>query len=307
MMTLDRAYLSKNDGEFTELRPMERIRDNLLRERFDGKIKLAFPFDVRDIPSRLEVITEPMATNIVKINGIEVEIGPEWAIDRSFRVTDIAPYVKKGENRIEISIRYWQRDYVYHVLYGGGTETLRNSLVFDTEIENIYIRGNFALDMKKDNFIAEDNNAYCYDPTFGMTLIIQKENIDIRNIVTDGYPFYCGELTTTVQLDYKLGDPTVLRLGGRYATVHINVNGTPVKKGLFDDYVDIKEYLIEGENTVTFTLCNNYRNLFGPHHCQTAEPMSVGPKTFSMENRWESDKCNHYNGRYTFVRYGINN
>ena len=305
MMTLDRAYLSKNGGEFTELRPMERIRDNLLRERFDGNITLAFPFDVRDIPSRLEVITEPMSTDTVRVNGSDVKIGSEWAIDRSFRVTDIAPYVKKGENKIELSLRYWQRDYVYHVLYGGGTETLRNSLVFDTEIENVYIRGNFALDMKKDNFTAEDNNAYRYDPALGMTLVKQKKDIDIRNVVTDGYPFYCGELSATTVIDYKSGDPTALNLTGRYATAHIRVNGRAVDKGIFDQYVDIKEYLREGQNTLTVTLCNNYRNLFGPFHGQPAEPMSVGPKAFSMEKRWEGGRCPLYDGRYSFVRFGI--
>ena len=305
LLTLDRAYVSLNDGTETELRPMERIRDNLLRERFHGKLTLSFPFEVKDIPSQLEVITEPMGTDVLCVNGIEVKIGTDWAIDRRFRVTDIAPHIKIGENRIEITIQYWQRDYVYQVLYGEGTETLRNSLVFDTEIENLYLRGNFALDMKKEHFAEEPNHAFRYDPKYGMPLIMQKKTPDISNLVTDGYPFYCGEITVATQLFYRQGNPSILHLTGRYATVHISVNGKPIAKGLFDEYVDIKEYLIEGDNTITLTLCNNYRNLLGPHHGNDAEAMGVGPKSFSMEKRWKDRECAWYDERYSFVRFGI--
>ena len=194
---------------------------------------------------------------------------------------------------------------MYDVLYGSGTETLRNSLVFDTEIENIYLRGSFALDMAKEDFSVEANNAYRYDPERGMALIRQKSSIDITNLVTDGYPFYCGELTAEALLDYRSGDATVLRLTGRYSTVCVEVNGRKVRKGLFDEYVDIAEYLQEGENTVTVSLCNNYRNLLGPHHSTEVESMSVSPLTFSMEKRWEGGRCPLYDGRYSFVRFGI--
>lgn len=305
LLTLDRAYLSLNVGVTTELRPIERIRDELLFTRFQGEITLSFPFEVKDIPSRLEVITEPMGTDRLTVNGIAVNIGTEFAIDRSFHVTDIARYVRIGENRIEVTLKYWQRDYVYYVLYGGVSETLRNCLVFDTEIECLYLRGSFALDMKKEDFTLEPNNALRYDPSNTMALIEQKDTIDIHNIVTDGYPFYCGNITASAKLIYKNGAPTVLRLSGRYATAHVKVNGREAGSVLFSEYVELKDLLTEGENTVTVTLCNSYRNLMGPHHRTDAEPLSVGPTTFSFEKSWKNGECEAYDPRYSFVRYGI--
>ena len=305
LLTLDRAYISLNGGAFSELRPMERIRDELLSSRFQGEITLAFPFEVKEIPSTLELITEPMETDTITVNGHAVRIGSESAIDRSFRVTDIAPYVRVGENRVELSLRYWQSEYVYYVLYGGVSETLRNCLVFDTEIENLYLRGAFALDMKKENFVEEENHAYRYDPKYGMALIRQKDSIDIRNLVTEGYPFYCGEFAASTRLNYRKGDPTVLHLTGRYATAHIQVNGEEAGSVLFSEYVELKDFLREGENTVTVTLCNNYRNLMGPHHRLEAEPLGVGPGAFSFEKKWENGVCDLFDGRYAFVRFGI--
>ena len=194
---------------------------------------------------------------------------------------------------------------MYYALYDSTTETLRNCLVFDTEIENIYLRGSFALDMKKEDFTTEENNAYCYDPSRGMTLIKQKDNIDVTNIVTDGYPFYGGEITASTKLTYKQGDPTLLHLTGRYSTAHVKVNGKHAGSAVLSEYVELKVCLREGENTITITLCNNYRNLLGPHHLNIAEPLSVGPTAFSMEKRWKGGTCDYYNSRYAFVRFGI--
>ena len=305
MLTLDRAYLSLDGGAFSDLRPIERIRDELLSSRFNGMITLSFPFDVKELPSRLEVITEPMGMDTLRINGVYVNIGNGVAIDRSFRVTDIAPYVKVGENRIDVTLNYWQRDYVYYVLYGGVSESLRNCLVFDTEIECLYLRGSFALDMKKEDFISEERNAYRYDASKGMAMIGQKATVDIRNLVTDGYPFYCGEFTATTKLIYKKGDPTVLHLVGRFATARVKVNGAEAGSVLFSEYVDLGNLLREGENTLTVTLYNSYRNLLGPHHRKEAEPVSVSPVTFSFEKRWKDGECDEYDPRYSFIRYGI--
>ena len=305
LMTLDRAYVSLNGGAFTELRPMERIRDNLLADRFDGQLTLSFPFEVKEIPERLELILEPAGIEAVRVNGAVVTPGTEFAIDRSFRVIDLAPYVRVGENRVELSLHYWQREYVYYVLYGGVSESLRNCLVFDTEIENLYLRGSFALDTREEGFTREADHAYRYDPALGMALIRQKETVDLTNLVTDGYPFYCGAVTASTTLCYRKGDPTMLRLSGRYATAHVWVNGEKAGNVLFSEYVELKDLLCEGENVITLRLCNNYRNLLGPHHGVVAEPMSVSPKRMALEKKWNGGVCAEYDGRYAFVRYGV--
>lgn len=307
MLTLDRAYMSFDGENYTELRPIERIRDNLLSERYRGEVTLVFPFYIKDIPSRLEVVTEPIGTDKISVNGFDLKMGDGIPrLDRSFITTNISEYLKVGENLIEIKINYWQDDYVYYVLYGGASETFRNCLNFDTEIENIYLFGDFALDMEKDKFVSESNNSMRYFSDEPIWLIKPKDTLNVENIVTDGYPFYCGELTFTTNLDYKCGDPTILRITGRYATAQVEVNGKKTAKLIMSEYADLSEYLLEGENTITVTLRNNYRNLLGPHHQREGEILSVGPKRFSFETEWMDDKIpTDFEPCYSFVRYGI--
>lgn len=305
MLTLDRAAISYDGKNYSDVRPIERIRDNLLSEKYKGELWLSFPFNVKDVPKKLSLVTEPMNGMILYINGEQTIVGKDAKIDPSFRSTDISKFVKKGENNITVKIDYYQRDYVYYVLYGGVSETLRNCLVFDTEIECLYLFGSFALDAEGEAFRSEQNNAFRYTAGTDFSLVAQKDNIDIRNIVKDGYPFYCGNLSFSGKLTYKAGDPTLLRLSGRFSTAKIILNGKEVGTLLFGEYIDLDGYLKEGENIITLVLCNAYRNLLGPHHLQTAEPLSVGPVSFSFEKQWNGAECNNYQPLYSFVRFGI--
>lgn len=305
MMTLDRACVSLNGEAFSELKPIEQIRDELLQTRFNGQLTLRFPFSVKELPGRLKVVTEPCDSNKITVNGETVNIGKEYAIDKSFRMTDIGKQVKVGENYVEMTLKYWQSDYVYYVLFGGVSETLRNCLVFDTEIENVYLMGDFCLDMKVEDFKYEENNACRYDSEKGMALVRQRESVNPGNIVTDGYPFCCGEITFAAKISYKRGDPTILYLNGRYSTASVSVNGESAGNILFVKYLDLAEYLREGDNEISITLCNNYRNLLGPHHFSIAEPLSVSPKHFSFENQWNDGVCEKFDKGYSFVRFGI--
>ena len=299
MVTLDRARVSKNGEEYTRLLPIEQIRDELLRERFCGKVSLSFPFELQYVPKKLCVIIEPFSVEALMVNGETVEIGNDDALDRSFRKTDITKYLTMGENTVELVLNYAQSDYVYYVLYGGVSETLRNCLVFDTEIENVYLTGDFEVGLDKECFVQEPNNAYRCVIDGLLKLKSQSGNVDLRNVVTSGYPFYCGELTYVGTLNYKKGMPTALRLTGRYMTVNVNVNGKDAGILLLSDILDIGEYLNEGENMIRLTICNNYRNLQGPHHYIEAEPISVAPMTFSHECKWQNGKCDSFDARYS--------
>ena len=305
-IALDRATVSLDGAAPTELRPIERIRDELLSARFCGNVALAFPFEVKDIPSKLELITETARVKeYIRVNGETIKMGEGWAIDRTFRVTDIAPYVKKGVNTVEIDIDYYQNDFVYYVLYGGVSESLRNCLVFDTEIENVYLRGDFAVETDNAYFTDCENNGIRYEKEGRMALVAQKADISASNIVTDGYPFFAGEISFSTTVNYKNGEPTVLRLSGRYATADMFVNGIKAGTLLLSEEIDLANYLCEGENEITVTLCNSYRNLMGPHHAETAEPLSVHPGIFSFEKGWKNGECEGFNEGYSFVRFGI--
>ena len=305
LLTLDRAEISKNGTDFTEQRPIERIRDNLLKERYAGKIWLRFSFVLETLPEKLDFVNETPFVEELSINGEVINISNDRWFDQYFACTDISSCVKLGKNEVTLKLDYHQNDYVYHVLYGNVMESLRNCLVFETEIEAVYLKGSFSVktDPSKFSFLDNGNGRYeCCDP---FTLTAQSGDVDITNVTKSGYLFYGGKMEFSTVLNYKKDDPTVLKLTGRYAVCEVKVNGKPAGTLMFSKYLDIAEHLTEGENTVTLTICNAYRNLLGPHHRGTIEATSVGPKNFSYENAWNEDKCDDFNPGYTFVRFGL--
>lgn len=302
-LTLDRFMVSKNGGEFSELRPLERIRDNLLRERFNGTLSLKAQFTVKDIPEELILTVEPNKGAIYEVNGVKIEVDGPWKMDQLFKTADIAGLLKVGVNEVTVTLPYFQRDYVYYVLYGGVSESLRNCLVFDTEIECMYLFGKFKLGTPG-VFVKSVKNSHVY---FDNRFIIEKadENINVNNIVTNGYPFFAGKVSFKTELDYKCGAPTILKLNGRFSVAKVEVNGEFAGNLMFNYETDLKEFLKEGKNEVVITLANANRNLLGTHHCYDPEPFGVGPTTFSMENSWKDEICYGYFNRYSFIRFGF--
>lgn len=305
LLTLDRAALSKNGTDFTEIRPIERIRDNLLRERYSGDIWLKFYFNLETLPEKLDFINEIPFVTELSINNTVINMSDDRWFDKDFACTSIASLAKLGENAVTLKYDYHQNDYVYHVLYGNVMESLRNCLVFETEIEAAYLKGSFEVKTEPSLFTLEPTQNGRYESCEPFTLTEQKNDVNIRNVATDGYLFYGGKMTFETELEYKKGDATCLKITGRYAVCEVKVNRKAAGTLMFSKYLDIKDFLVEGKNTVTLTICNAYRNLLGPHHRERIELMAIGPKSFSYENAWNEDKCDDFNPCYSFVRFGI--
>jgi len=182
------------------------------------------------------------------------------------------------------------------------SESLRNCLVFDTEIENMYLIGDFAV--RCDGiFTDRERSSTTFDGTF--TLTAQPEVVPAENIVRGGFPFFCGKIKTAFTYTYQPGKPTVLKLDGRFATAEIAVNGQKAGTMLFEHTLDLADYLTEGANEITVTLSNSMRNTMGPHHRHDPEPYGVGPGTFSFEKEWDGRACRGYVPTYAFVQYGM--
>ncbi|MBR3691807.1 MAG: hypothetical protein IKL89_03800 [Clostridia bacterium] len=303
MMTLDRARLSVNGGEFTEERPIECIRDNLLFDRFAGRITLAFRFTADICPEKLLLVAEPAKGLSITLNGKNLPTLPEHRIDHRFLTFDAADAVVTGENEILLSMDYFQRDEVFEVLYGGGSESVRNCLCFDTEIENIYLFGSFAVATDADAFTSGPRFSEIY--TGGFRLTAQRAEVDPTSLVKDGYPFYGGRVRLRTTLDWKPGDPAELLPGGRWAVMGVEVNGCDAGTLIFDTHMDLTPWLREGKNDIVLSPCCALRNLMGPFHRENPEPTSVGPNTFSYEKEWKGTVCPAYLARYSFVRFGI--
>jgi hypothetical protein len=303
MINLDYAQISYDGVNFEHNRPVMHIKDLLFRSRYKGQLWLKYNFSIDTLPSSLSVAVEPLAYTAFKVNGTDVLLSDKWWLDRSFKTADIISYVKKGVNEITMSIDYFQCDYVYYVLYGGVSESLRNCLSFDVEIESIYLTGGFEVATDRSRFTPSERHSILYDGSFAIKE--QKDEIDVSDIVTDGYPFFGGAIEVTTEYNYTIGGGTELYVTGRFAVCVLTVNGSEAGRLMFTDHCDLRKYLHEGKNVIGLKLYNSNRNLLGPHHRHDPEPYGVGPNTFSFEKEWKGEECPGYVSRYAFVRFGI--
>lgn len=301
MIRLDMAQLSLDGGDYTEARPVVRIKDNLFKEHFEGTVAMKYTFETEFIPSALTLVVEPMKYTDVRVNGTSISFGNGWRIDRRFKAADIASLVRIGENTVELSFDYYQREEVYRVLYGGGNEALRNCLAFDTEIEPIYLYGDFAVNSRSEFYACESGTVR----TSGAFVLCKRsKSVKLDDIVCNGYPFFAGDMRVNAVLNYRKGDPTCLKFSGRMAVCGVEINGNNLGVKLFDDEFELADYLREGENRLTLIVCFSNRNLMGPHHRPDPEPTHVTPKVLSFEKEWDGAACEQYVQDYAFVRFG---
>lgn len=303
-MTLDYVSISYDGVHYEKKEPLTAVKNRLYEMRYRGELWLRYEFDIDELPDTLCVAAEPLCYTGFFVNGTAVTLTDKPWFDKSFLSADIRPYVKVGKNEIILSVSYFQRDYVYYVLFGGVSESLRNCLWFDTELENIYLFGDFALKTDRSRFVYDVRNSVCYDGAFAVCR--SRDEICPHDLVTEGYPFFSGSVTLSTEYTHVSGGPTRLTLDGRYATARVRLNGTEAGELLFSHSLDLSGLLREGKNELTVTITGSNRNLMGPHHRPNPESYGVGPNTFSYENEWKKGiyEENHLD-RYAFVRFGF--
>ena len=281
------------------------MRDNLIFNKYNGDLWLKYSFNTEFIPKKIDFVCEKPGVLDISVNGSSVKMGKRIWFDMYFKRTNIASLLKIGENEIVLHYNYYQRDEVHDIIFGDVMESLRNCMNFDTEIEATYLVGDFAVITEQDKFTNGECGVEHYSGSF--TLAPQKKSVNARNLVKEGYPFFSGSIELTKMFNYVAGAPTVIKLDGRFAVCNVFVNDCQAGTMLFNNYLDLKPYLIEGKNKIKLVICTNRRNTLGPHHTVVDEPMFVCPKSFTFEGSWRGgDKCSSFMPDYSFVKFGIN-
>lgn len=303
-INLDCAQLSYDGINYGKSLPIPCIKDKLYRERYEGRLWIRYSFEVCEPLQKIQAAVEPMKNCLLEINGESVSFGDGYFYDRTFRTADITELIHTGVNSITVSFDYFQREYVYHVLFDGVSESLRNCLSFDTEVESIYLFGGFRVITDRKKFVSGERESLIYTGDF--VLARQTDSVDSSDIVRDGYPFYGGLIDIKTDYDYKRGGATVLKLRGRYSLADVYAGGQHAGLLMFKNKLDLAPFLHKGINEIEIKLYNSMRNLIGPHHRSDPEPYAVSPNTFSFEGEWQGEICPEYKERYSFVRFGIN-
>ncbi len=322
-LTMDQCEYRVDGGVWQPKIPLIHLMKKLLATQKPCDLSLRFQFTLDMEPDRLGTLLlahETPERFTVRVNGQQLpQTDAGWIIDTAFHKRDIKPYVRRGVNEIEMDIRFHQSQHVYDTLFGEDVfETELNKLTYDTELESIYLFGDFGA-CSETGFIPGERNALTTAGPF--TLREAPQALEPGSFTQQGLLFYQGRLTLSCQINVpETGSQRVmLRMPPpRAAAVQLEINGKPVKTLLWGPYeADVTEYVHPGANAVTLTLISGLRNLLGPHHHVDGELYNVGPVSFTGEYSWcerptegtpdlpEMRAASFWADSYCFVKFGL--
>ncbi|MHC1694188.1 MAG: glycosyl hydrolase [Eubacteriales bacterium] len=303
-LTLDYAALSYDNISFEKPIPIMALSDRLMRERQNRTIYVKYSFDVKEKPEVIFLESEKTPSPNIWFNGTKISLDTQGRLDKSFVRADIASHVKLGRNEAVFQIEYFQSEHVNYVMFDApdGTESLKNCLSYDTDIESIYILGDFAV-YSSDGFRSGAKGTSISKGSFYIAKTPYR--IDMSKTNQQGFPFFAGQMCFEKDFfadrtDYKL------RIKGRHAASDIYLNGSFVSRLMFDDTCSLEGHLKQGVNKLEIRTVSANRNLLGPHHVKwDPEPYGVGPSTFDNYGSWQDGESPHYTHDYAFVPFGV--
>lgn len=299
-LPLDTVQYSKDGNNYSGELPYTGVFQQLLLERYEGELYIKHTFCITQKPSKMTVIAEDSDSAELYVNGHYTKLTQPWHRQQEFLTGDISELVQEGNNEIIRKMRFYQSEDVYYALFGEGvTETLRNCLSYDTELEPLYLAGDFGV------YAESFEKGQRQGVLLGEKFSVGEKPQSVKNLITDGYPFFAGtiRLKRTVTLEKT---NAILEFTGRFQAMKVWVNGQEAGKLLFHNQIDISRYSRIGENEIELELTVSNRNLFGPHHTlENEEPESVGPYTFELPGTWENGQSHGYRDSYAFVSVPI--
>ena len=260
---------------------------------------------INDIPKTLHLACETPEIFQISVNGEKIDkVICGYFRDKSFKTLDITKHIKEGDNTISFDCDFVQSEEFYKNLKNAyAFESEKNKLVYDMEIEAIYLLGDFSL-KTQDEWMQLENKAVRYNG--GFEIVMPKKSINIKNIEQQGYPFFCGEMCIEGEIDITGENPVLeLDLKGINA-VRVEINGK-TKVMLTDNRMPLLDFGASGKTKIKLTLINNLRNLLGPHHLAKGESTQVMPAQFFKEPCiWNPDaRAEDWCDGYCFVETGI--
>ena len=294
-LTLDYPRYSLDGEKYTKPLHYMFIFNHLLETRYQGDVYLKYEFDVKTIPSKVEALVEDTNTKEVTINGHVVK-KTGIVLEKDLWSYNLSNYLVKGKNEIIVKINFFEAEQVYYALFGENVqESLKNCLAYDTTIEAIYLRGNFGV-------FGDFKPGESKDIVLGNNFYIDAPKKEITCLITEGYPFFRGEINLEQTIEVDDINKTLV-IDGRFQLIDLYVNDKFVKRMMFDYKVDLSKYLKVGKNKIQICLVVSNRNLLGPHHFVLEEPPGISPYTFERTGSWKEDGTSCWClDRYSFVK-----
>ncbi|MBQ8753469.1 MAG: hypothetical protein IJZ19_00390 [Lentisphaeria bacterium] len=313
ILTLDRCRYRVDGGEW-QSDDVISLQAILLRRQADCDLEQEFEFfldDDFDFKTPLQVAVETADRYRFALNGVAFE-GKDcgYLFDKAFRRITLPGNLKPGRNVLTMKIRYTQPDSLWGSLEAAKVfESEYNKLTFESEVESIYLCGDFAV---RHNGVTENmiRNSVRYDGAFTLGKPLSQCELDITDLLKSGLPFFSGVLTVRQQVILsaeEVGRIRFLRfkLWGANSC-RVRVNGKDAGICCWEPFAyDLAGLLQEGENTLELELTTSLRNMLGPHHLAEGESYSVHTMSFNKDPNFIDRKPAPYNPGYNFVSFGI--
>ena len=293
--TCDYSFDGEPQGKAYILDVMYRALD---RER-DTLVRMSYAVNLSCLPTSLFLVCETPEIFTIKVNGrLADKTDKGYFRDRSFRKLDITDLLVVGENRIELETNFHQSSTVYENMAKSKVfESEKNKLTFDTELEQIYLVGDFSVETKGEfEELARKASRFSGEFLIGQ---LRKE-ITLDRMERQGFPFFAGTMTVSRTFDLEDTDFALDFVKYGWNVVKAEINGKTLPPMMWEPFTqDISEWLHIGENTISLTLTNNLRNMQGPFHLAIGESHSLGPSEFYRlkcvwgggEDRWNDGYC----------------
>lgn len=271
------------------------------------RIKCDFEFKAEFIPENLCVAIETPWIYDIWVNGTKVDnkdVG--YFRDKSFRKIDISKVAKVGSNVITLECDFKQSKEIYdNIRKSLVFESEKNKLTFDTEIEQIYLVGDFSV-KTPGTFTKLDRDASRYKGDFVIAEPVTQ--IELKNIEQQGFVGFAGSITVSKQFE-NLGDMALCFKKCGINVIDAKINGKDAGRFMWEPFFkDVSDLVTDGINTIELTLTNNLRNMQGPFHLGLGESYSVNPGEFYKDKYiWDAWSPMGWNDDYCFVNVSVEN
>ena len=316
LLTLDYCRCFADGEEAFANQYILSIHDWLLTKERDVPVALEFEFSISDeaaagIP--MELLIERPERYVITLNGQPVNNASlGFFADPAFQRVSIAGMTVPGRNVIRLETIFRQSPEIYANIRAAKIfETEKNKLCYDSELEAIYIYGNFGVRGTDQGEILPDG---CLrHRTFEITAC--PEVVNGENICLTGMPFFSGKLTMTQEVVLNAEETSQRRCVEfeqlRGSVLNVKVNGFDCGVCIYPPFrCDIPQGVLKaGGNLVEVTVATSLRNMLGPHHLDMGECVEVGPPHFYKDlgpfRTGDWPPMGSWNDGYAFLPVGV--
>ena len=289
------------DGEcYSELWPVMALFEKLIREKYQGQIFFQYEFEIDELPTEICLRAEKSNDVAAWFNDVQLTVCVQSQQDY-IHSYDISSMVKKGMNTYTVQVDWCEDEMVNYVLFGENVnESLRNCIVYDTELQPIELVGKFGVYSRKEYQPDEDERFVGGENFYigAMPTVVEAEP------VIEGFPFLAGDMTLKTYVVFDTSD-ILLQLDGEYQMAFVKVNGEEAGKLLFDTELDISNYAKHGKNEIEIRFVLSNRNLMGPHHLEGPKDRYIDPNCFQLFGDWKERESERYHSFYDLRKFYV--